>query len=317
MIPSPVSIIVVGAAHLDRRARSSVAFQPGASNPGIVTETVGGAAFNAALAMRLFGADVRLCTTRGGDPAGERVADASEAAGIDEHAFVWLDRTTATYNAILDDRGDLVAGIADMAIYDLLGKRLLRQRRVRRDLAEADGLLLDANLPAETISYLLDRFKDRPSAAIAVSPVKAFRLFPSVAHLGALFLSRAEAAALVEMTPATDVVRLARALMEIGLRRAVVTNGPQEAAVIENGVIQLQAPPAVASLRDVTGAGDTLAGVAFQAFVAGRPFMEAVRLGMAAASRRISMEASAASETTDTIARTAEAMMPPRAPTIA
>ncbi|KQT57420.1 MULTISPECIES: carbohydrate kinase family protein [unclassified Aureimonas] len=312
MSETPPSILAIGAAHLDRRARSSTPFQKGASNPGVVTETVGGAAFNAALAMRLFGARVRLCTTRGGDLAGERVAEAVEAACIDEHAFVWLDRTTATYNAILDDRGDLVAGIADMAIYDLLGRRLLRQRRVRLELAEAGGLLLDANLSAETIAHLLARFGERPTAAIAVSPAKAMRLSASLPRLGTLFLSRAEAATLVEMTPATDAARLAQNLVDMGVRRAVVTDGPHDAALIEDGAIHLQAPPAVASLRDVTGAGDTLAGVAFQAIVAGRPFLEAARLGMAAASRRISMDASETGETVDTIARTMEAMAPPR-----
>lgn len=317
MTSNPVFIMAVGAAHLDRRARSSVTFQPRASNPGVVTETVGGAAFNAALAMRLFGTKVLLCSTRGGDSAGQRVAEASANAGIEEHAFVWLDRATATYTAILDDRGDLVAGIADMAIYDLLRHRVLRQRRVRLEMLQANALLIDANLPGETIPYLLDRFVGRPTAAIAVSPAKAMRLASCLPRLGAVFLSRAEAAALVEMTPATETLRLARGLQEMGLRRAVVTDGPLEAAIIDEGQIHLQSPPPVTSLRDVTGAGDTLAGVAFQAFVAGRPFRDAVRLGMAAASRRISTETDETDETVDTISRMAEAMAPPRALSVA
>ena len=81
--------------------------------------------------MRRLGAEVRLCSARGGDPAGERVEEALDAAGIADHSFVWLDRATATYTAILDDRGDLVAGIADMAIYDLLGRRVLAPAPVR------------------------------------------------------------------------------------------------------------------------------------------------------------------------------------------
>jgi sugar/nucleoside kinase (ribokinase family) len=308
----PVNVLAVGAAHLDRRARSLVPFRNGASNPGVVTETIGGSVLNAALAMRRLGAEVHLCSARGGDPAGERVEETLESAGIADHSFVWLDRATATYTAILDDRGDLVAGIADMAIYDLLGRRVLRQRQFRAAAAECDALMLDANLSEVASGGLLERFEGRPTAAIAVSPAKAVRLAPHLGKLSVIFLSRAEAAALVEMTAATDVVRLAQLLGEMGAVRAVITDGPQEAAILEAGSVRLQAPPAVASLRDVTGAGDTLAGVAFRAYVGGMPFDRAVRLGMAAASSRISAEPQDDGSFVETIASIAETMAPQR-----
>ncbi|KQT53257.1 hypothetical protein ASG43_18725 [Aureimonas sp. Leaf454] len=309
----PVRVLAIGAAHLDRRARSLVPFRRGASNPGIVTETVGGSILNASLAMRRFGATVRLCSARGGDAAGERVEEALDAAGIFDHSFVWLDRSTATYTAILDDRGDLVAGVADMAIYELLGKRVLRQRQLRAAAEDCDAVMLDANLSQETIGGCLERFHGRPTAAIAVSPAKAGHLSGHLKRLSAVFLSRAEAAALVEMTASTDVVRLARLLGEMGADRAVITDGPQEAAILEAGSVRLQAPPSVASLRDVTGAGDTLAGVAFQAYVGGMSFDRAVRLGMAAASRRISAEPEGSGGLVEAIVSVAEAMTPHRA----
>ena len=309
---SPVTLLAVGAAHLDRRARSAVPFRQGASNPGVVTETVGGSVLNAALAMRRFGATVRLCSGRGGDAAGERVEEALEAAGILDHSFVWLDRATATYTAVLDDRGDLVAGIADMAIYDLLGKRVLRQRQMRAAMAECDALIVDANLSGPTVGALLERFDGRPTAAIAVSPSKALNLALHLGRLSAVFLSRAEAAAIVEMTAATDIVRLAQFLGEMGAVRAVITDGPQEVAILELGSVRLQAPPAVSHLRDVTGAGDTLAGVAFRAYVGGVAFDRAVRLGMAAASRRISAEAEDARGIVEAIVSIAETMAPHR-----
>lgn len=280
-------LIVAGGAHVDRRARPLGVFVPAASNPGAVEVSVGGAAFNAALALRMMGADVAYLGARGGDADGALVVEALDEAGIGDHAMTWLDRRTPGYTAVLDERGELVAGIADMRLYDLLSPRVFSRRHIREVLAAADALLLDANLPEASIRHLAETFEGRPLAAIAVSPVKARRLAAILPLLSALFLSRAEALSLTGAADDASVQELARQLAEAGLRAAIVTDGPREAAILEDGVVALQAPPAVARLRDVTGAGDTLAGVAFFALLQGEPMLAAARLGMAAASLRI------------------------------
>lgn len=312
MASNPLRLFAAGAAHIDRRGRPSGAFRPGASNPGTVAESVGGAILNAALTLRPFGPEVTLVSARGGDSDGAAVAKALREAGIADLGVTWLDRHTASYTAILDDRGELVAGIADTQIYDLMTARIFSRRHVRDVIAAADALLLDANLPLSGIDYLLDAFEKRPTAAIGVSPAKAVRLGPRLADFSLVFLSRAEAACIVEASASTGIAVLARLLSESGARRAAITDGSSDVAILDDGEILLQAPPPVTRLRDVTGAGDTLAAVATFAFAGGTSLTDAVRLGMAAASRRIGSEGADA-EGAEVIIRTIAAeMAPPR-----
>ncbi|MCQ0989715.1 carbohydrate kinase family protein [Jiella marina] len=283
------AIFVVGAAHFDRRAKANGPYHPGASNPGRLFNTAGGSAFNATVALRALGARVSFVSARGGDGDGKGIASALRDLSVEDYSVTWLDRAMPTYTAILDDRGELVAGIADTSLYDLLGPKLLTRKHVRTGLAGAEAILLDANLPGPTIAALVEAAGDRPVAAIGVSPAKVRRILPVLPRLSAVFLSRAEAAALVEATVATSLRLIGELLSELGVRRAIISDGPLEAALLESGTLRFQRPPIVRP-RDVTGAGDTLAAVTLMGDLAGLSWTEAARRGLIAASLRISSE---------------------------
>jgi sugar/nucleoside kinase (ribokinase family) len=137
----PPHLFAVGGAHMDRRGRVAGPHVPEASNPGTMREDVGGGAFNAARAAAQRGVSVSFMSLRGGDAAGQRVAEAIEEAGIEDCSAVFLDRTTPSYTAILTREGDLVTGLADMGLYDIGFARQLRRRRVRDAVAAADAIL--------------------------------------------------------------------------------------------------------------------------------------------------------------------------------
>ncbi|WAP68345.1 PfkB family carbohydrate kinase [Jiella pelagia] len=209
--PPAADFLMFGAAHVDRRAKADAPYHPGASNPGVLADSPGGATFNAAVALRALGLSVAFLGARGGDDDGRRIAAAIEACGLSDLSVTFLDRKTPTYTAIIDDRGELVAGIADMTLYDRLGPKLLTRRNVRDAIAAARALIIDANLPVETIAAAVEAADARPVAAIGVSPAKVRRLLPFLPQLSALFLSRAEAAALVEVTATTNLHLIAEA----------------------------------------------------------------------------------------------------------
>ncbi|GGD91207.1 carbohydrate kinase [Aureimonas endophytica] len=283
-------VFAAGGAHVDRRGRASHSFVLGASNPGAMGETAGGAVFNAARALRRLGAAITLVSARGGDRDGETVRDALAALDLGDGALTWLDRRTPSYTAILDEHGDLVAGLADMALYDLMQPRVFRRRHIREAIAASEALLIDANLPVATIEHLTEAAGGRSVMAIGVSPAKVGRLATALPRLDALFLSRAEAVGLTGLAENAAIESVTTALAAAGCRRAVVTDGPRGAAILEAGTLVRQEPVALSALRDVTGAGDTLAGVACFALLTGRSFRDAARLGMAAASLHVAAE---------------------------
>jgi len=275
-------LFAVGGAHLDRRGQSSVPFVPGASNPGIMREEPGGGVFNALRLMVQRGVAAEILSVRGGDRIGDMIGAAIHAAGIRDGSAVYMDRATPSYTAILDEHGDVVAAIADMALYELALPKQLRRRKVRDSIAIADAVFCDANLPSDALQQLADLVGERPLFALAISPAKAQRLRPIFSNLSCLFMNRREALALTGLSQNAELKDIYAALRAEGLRGAIVSNGGDAALAFSGDEAFSILPPAVNSIADVTGAGDALAGGTIAALMRRTPFQAAMREGMAA-----------------------------------
>ncbi|MBO9098573.1 MULTISPECIES: carbohydrate kinase family protein [unclassified Rhizobium] len=277
-------ILVLGGAHIDRRGRIFGETDPGASNPGAWFEEPGGGGFNAARNLARLHHDVRMVSPRGGDALGDMVASAAREAGVDDRPFVFLDRTTPSYTAIIEKDGNLVIALADMELYKLFSPRRLLIRAIRDSFASADLILFDANLPAETLAAIARKAVDlgKPLAAIAISPAKVVRLKPCLADIDYLFLNQSEAAALTGSRP-DDPLQWVSQLQALGLKGGVITRGQQPLVAFDGRITLTLEPPAVDDVADVTGAGDSLAAGVLSALMDGLDLAEAVRHGAAAA----------------------------------
>jgi len=278
------TILVMGGAHVDRRGRIAGETAAGASNPGSWFVEAGGGGFNAARNLARLGRAVRLVSPRGGDADGDLVAAAAQAAGIEDTPFVFLDRATPSYTAILERDGNLVVALADMGLYDLFSPRRLRQRALREAVAEAGLVLADANLPAETLAALAAAARDAgvPVAGIAISPAKVVRFRAALPTLSILFMNEAEARALTG-AEVDDPALWPQALRRAGLAAGVVTRGGGCVTAFEGPRTVRADPPRLPALGDVTGAGDALAAGFLDARLAGATLGEALRRGVAAA----------------------------------
>ncbi|HEX2147582.1 MAG TPA: carbohydrate kinase family protein [Pseudorhizobium sp.] len=276
-------ILVLGGAHLDRRGRISGETAPGASNPGVWMEEIGGGAFNVARNLSLLGHDVTMVSPRGGDATADQVASAAEVAGVTDCPFVFLDRATPSYTAILERDGNLVIALADMDLYRLFSPRRLRTRALRERMANADLIICDANLPADTLTALaaIAVRVNVPVAGVAISPAKVVRFTAALPDLDWLFMNSAEAAALCSMQDRlTDGwPDLLRALH---LRAAVVTDGSRSLTGYRASDTVTVTPPPLEELCDVTGAGDALAAGTIDAILHGMPLQDALIRGVAA-----------------------------------
>lgn len=304
-------ILVLGGAHIDRRGRIFGDTAPGASNPGAWFEEPGGGGFNAARNLARLGFDVRLISPRGGDPSGEMVAEAANHAGIDDKPFVFLDRKTPSYTAILERDGNLVIALADMELYKLFVPRRLAIRSIRDAFEATDLILCDANLPADTLSSIAARAAThgKPLAAIAISPAKVVRLKPCLAGINHLFLNEAEAAALTESRP-DDPRDWVTELRALGLKNGVITRGKRELIAFSSDTIVSLQPPVVDNVADVTGAGDSLAAGVLSALLAGHDLGEAVRHGTAAAAITVQSPFATAENLSPALLKTMLALVP-------
>ncbi len=277
-------VSIFGGAHIDRRARISGATAPGSSNPGTWFEEAGGGGFNAARNLARLGLEVRMISPRGGDTAGETVAVAAAEAGVIDCPFIFLDRKTPSYTAILENDGNLVIALADMDLYRLFSPRRLQQRAMREIVSASDLIITDANLPQETLTTLVARAEKeaKPVAAIAISPAKVVRLAASLSGLSYLFMNEAEARVLTGCD-GTDAAEWPALLRAAGLSGGVITRGGKPAIAFQNEQIVAVTPPSLDALGDVTGAGDALAAGFLSAFLRREPLDICLRSGVAAA----------------------------------
>jgi sugar/nucleoside kinase (ribokinase family) len=282
------TLLAVGGAHVDRRGIIAGPFVPGASNPGTMREDIGGGAFNALRMAAQRGVSGAMLSLRGGDAAGAAVADAIAHAGLADLSGVFLDRATPSYTALIEESGELVAGFADMGLYEAGFAKQVARRKARDAIAAADAVLCDANLPGAALGRLAGEAEAhaKPVFAIAVSPAKIVRLAGLLARLKCLFMNRREAAALTG-NEARDAAAIVAALREKGLAAGVVTSGGGPVLAFDGDGAFEVAPPRPVRLVDVTGAGDALAGAAVAALMRGAAFPEAVREGVAAATHAV------------------------------
>ncbi|MGG7518702.1 carbohydrate kinase family protein [Allorhizobium undicola] len=279
-----IDVLVLGGAHIDRRGRISACLVAGASNPGSWIEEPGGGGFNAARSLSRLGLSVTMVSPRGGDATGEKVTEAALAAGVDDRPFVFLDRATPTYTAILENDGNLVVGLADMELYRLFTPRRLQVKSVREAMAQARIVVVDANLPTETLEAIaaITARQGQMLAGIAISPAKVIRYRNCLDKLDWLFLNEAEAAALTGRAGSAPL-ELANLLRAEGLKAAVVTRGPSPALCFHaSGAFTIDPPP-LSAIRDVTGAGDSLAAGMIYALARGFQPPQALRHGVALA----------------------------------
>lgn len=286
MPAAPARIAVFGGITVDRIATASGPLVAGASNPGRLVRRPGGVGLNVAAILASLGHRVRLAGRVGNDDDGRLVTRAAEAPGIDTGGIaVSAAQPTASYTAIFDRDGDLVAGIADMAVFDEITPATIDGATL--GYARNGFAIVDANLPPDALRWLAENAKTAGAriAAMAVSPAKAPRLEPALELIDVLFANRREAAVLTGRDPDDDATadELATALAERGPAAAVVTAGNAPLAFATAEGVGTALPPPVDVTKNVNGAGDSLAAGAIHDLAAGGTLRRAIRTGLAAA----------------------------------
>ena len=268
----------------------------GTSNPGVNRLVPGGVGRNIAENLARLGQPTRLLSVVGRDALGEELLRATGEAGVETTLTLRTQAATGTYAAVLDEGGELLLGVADMASLEALTPDELDARQ--EVLAEVAWVVADGNLPPATLGHLLSLCGGYgvPVALEPVSVPKASALRPVLQGAPpphTLTPNRAELSALAGR-PAGDPLPddpdalaaaaapwLARGVQAVWVRRGAAGS----LLCLPGETLAFAALPA--RVAEVTGAGDAMLAAYLDALLLGQSLPEAVRLAHAAAALTI------------------------------
>lgn len=279
------SVVVIGAASLDVKARAAAPLVARTSNHGRVTLSPGGVARNVAENLARLGLPVSLITAVGDDAFGRDLLERTARAGVDvTPSLAAPEARTGTYAAILDHVGDMTVSIDDMEIVRAITPAVLRARADR--MRGASLIVVDANLQPAVLRQALTMARrfGVPVCADPVSVDLARRLKSRLCDIAIITPNAAEAAVLCgqPVESVDEAAEAARRLTACGVGLVVITlaeRGLFYASTEGSGHV----PAPRVDVVDATGAGDALTAGVLCGLFQGLPVDECMRLGVAAA----------------------------------
>ena len=277
-------IAVIGAANVDICAGSSAALAAGDSTPGTITTAAGGVARNVAENLSRLAHRVHLISAVGNDLQGQFLLDHTRRAGVDvAGCSTWPSSRTGSYLSMSRPDGSLVAAINDMAILDLISPEELQRHAAV--LASASAIVVDCNLSAESIAWLMQNSGNKPIFIDGVSSHKCLRILPHLARVQTLKVNRLEAAALTgwPVENAQQAMAAAQSLRARGAANVVVSLGSGGVCWCGPGNSHGHVAALKVNAINSNGAGDALMAGLVHGVLAGWPLDQSARFGNACA----------------------------------
>jgi pseudouridine kinase len=260
-------VVCIGGANVDKKAICKTLIL-GTSNPVCFRFSAGGVARNVAENLARLGLKASLLSFVGEDHEADWLLEQCQSLGIDVSLTRRISAArTGTYLGVLDGRGELHLGLADMEIYDQIEEDAVFCHW--EHLRTAPLVFADTNLSPPVLESLITRAREETFRLVldGVSIAKIVKLPANLEGVSLLVANLDEASALYHALPTSeaweDYHGLGQGLLQRGLHELVITLGPEGVFYMgPSGEGQLEAP--AASVVDVTGAGDSFtAGLIF------------------------------------------------------
>ncbi len=291
------TVVVIGGSNIDVVARPGVTAVAATSNPGRITVSPGGVGRNIAENLARLGTAVHLVSAVGSDAHGDLVAERTSGAGVGVDHVRRVPAATGAYVALLDQDGEMVSAVSDMAATAALGEADVA---AARDLVVAAGLLvLDGNLPGPVLRSAWE-VAAAAGVRVVIDPVSV----PKAAAVGRLLapgrplflLSAGSTELLAVRTGAGD------RLHDLGVDLVWERAGAQ-GSVLSNGTGSHHLGAPAADVVDVTGAGDAMLAAFCHALLSGADPQEAAAYGHAAAALTVSSSHTVRPDLSDALVR--------------
>jgi len=274
-------ILVIGSVNMDLVVRVDHVPAAGENVRGQALEMIpGGKGANQAVASARLGAETTFLGRIGDDPFGRRLRDELAAAGVRTDAVQTVAGCASGTAMILVEAGGENSIVITPGANARLGPDDVHAARSL--LAQADAVLLQLEIPAETVARAIRLAREVGTLAVVDAGPPRRPIDEAVLEADVLTPNEAEAAALLGINPGTRSPEdLARALLARGPRAVVVKAGPRGAVLAEEGLLR-HVPAFPIEPVDTTAAGDAFTAALAVALVEGKNLVQATRRAGAA-----------------------------------
>lgn len=271
-------IICVGAANMDIKLSTIEPIILETSNPAHSSSSMGGVIRNVSENLGRLQLNVSLLTLLGDDASG---------VSLDSQMKQWVDMSktqkvfshnTGTYTAVLDSNGQLVAGLADMEICELMNHQWIST--YENYLKTAQTIIVDTNVQADCIDYLIEltNIFNINLVIVGVSSVKMKRLpqHPMNVYAGIFNLDESQA----YFNSKEDSQSLAKNWIKQGYQNVIITQSSKPLVYANKNEVSSIPIYLTNDVVDVTGAGDSFISGLVYGLHQKKDFIEAIDYGL-------------------------------------
>jgi ribokinase len=270
-------IVVIGSLNMDLVVKVARMPQPGETVPGSSFQTIpGGKGANQAAAAALLGSRVSMVGRVGKDAFGSTLIENLNRQGVNsDHVRLDSQAATGTAMILVDDQGQNSIVVAAGA-NSLVNREDID--RVESLLSRAQYLLLQFEVPLETVEYAMDIAK-RHGVKVMLNPAPAHPVPREFLSRADFLIPNESEASLLSGVPVHDVAsatEAARRLYDQGVPVVILTLGEHGALVVSDELV-CQVRAEKVEVVDTTAAGDAFIGGLATALGQGYGLEEAVR----------------------------------------
>jgi pseudouridine kinase len=271
---TPLDLLLIGCSDIDYVATAKKKIIAHDSNIGTVHVSLGGVMRNVAESLSRLGLNPLFLTPIGNDENGKTLIESFNSLSI-KIMTPFTNFPTAIYLAVNRPNKDLDVSVIDNRIFSSLNWSYLS--RIKNQVDPFQNIVFDSNLDEATISYITDIYSDRKLYIESVSVNKVVRFNKYLSNIYLYSGNYREATALLGVKkPIEEEIK---ALMSLGPKNVVITDGPKGAVIgSQDGIFRVPGPE-VRTIVSTNGAGDAMfAGVVYCLFK-GRSLKEGAELG--------------------------------------
>lgn len=275
-------VVVIGGTNIDILGipKEELIYQD--SNIGNVKTSLGGVGRNIAENLCRLGSDTQLVSIMGCDPYGDLVVEEAKKIGLKLHnSLILKEIETSLYISILDGDGDMEIALSSMDSIENLNIDFIRTKK--KLIEDAKVCIIDANIPVETIEFVLRNFNKTDFFLDTVSTAKAERMKDLIGYFHTIKPNKIEAEKLTGMDINTDedLRKAIEYFHNEGVKEVVITLSG-DGVVYSDGDEISRLKGESPRIVNATGAGDAFMAAISYGHMQGFSIEEKVRFGIGA-----------------------------------